>query len=312
MKHIILTLLACCMIGTAAAQVDFAGKQIATNESDYADKIADLNYADDGQAYHTLDLYLPKNRQGKCPVVIHIYGSAWYSNSGKGHADLGTIVKALLKAGYAVACPNHRSSADAAWPAQCHDIKAAIRFLRGNAKKYGLDARYIATSGFSSGAHLSSCMAATSGTKKATVGKLEVDLEGSIGKYTKQSSRIFAAISWSGPIDMEQMDCAGKRNMKNTPEEALLRAPLTKENHDLYFSLSPIAYLDRKDPPVLVFHGNNDQVVPYCQGVEWAAALYAAGNKTEFVQVEGGGHGFGGMYSDENLNHMVQFLNNAK
>ena len=94
----------------------------------------DVNYAGDNQAFHTCDIYLPKEIKDSYPVVIHIYGSAWFSNNSKGMADLGTIVKALLDAGYAVVCPNHRSSMDAKWPAQIHDIKAVIRFVRGEAK----------------------------------------------------------------------------------------------------------------------------------------------------------------------------------
>ena len=76
------------------------------------------------------------------PVVIHIYGSAWFNNNGKGMADLGTIVKSLLDAGYAVVCPNHRSSIDAPWPAQINDIRAVIRFVRGEAKTYKFDTSF--------------------------------------------------------------------------------------------------------------------------------------------------------------------------
>ena len=84
----------------------------------------DINYVGDGEEYHNLDIYLPKtdNPDQKFPVVIHIYGSAWFSNSSKGMADVNTICAALLEAGYAVVCPNHRSSMDAKWPAQINDI----------------------------------------------------------------------------------------------------------------------------------------------------------------------------------------------
>ena len=138
----------------------------------------DVNYAGDDQAYHTCDIYLPKKEAESYPVVIHIYGSAWFSNNSKGAADLGTIVKALLDAGYAVVCPNHRSSMDAKWPAQLHDIRAVIRFVRGEAKKYKFDPSFVATSGFSSGGHLSSTAATTSGIKQTKVGTYDIDLEG--------------------------------------------------------------------------------------------------------------------------------------
>ena len=121
-----------------------------------------MNYAGDNEMYHNLDIYLPKKKAKKYPVVIHIYGSAWFSNNSKGMADLGTICQALLDAGYAVVTPNHRSSMDAKFPAQINDIKAVVRFVRGNAKKYKFDTKFIAISGFSSGGHLST-LTGTSG-----------------------------------------------------------------------------------------------------------------------------------------------------
>jgi len=311
-RHLALALIASSLSLTSFAQnFGFGGQQIKTEDMHCSEKFTDINYADDGQAYHTMDIYLPDTKADKYPVVVHIYGSAWFSNSSKGMADLGTICTALLKAGYAVVCPNHRSSQDAQWPAQIHDIKAVVRYLRGNAAKYHLDADHIATSGFSSGGHLSSCMQATSGTKTAKVGKLTVDLEGDLGKYTKFSSKTYAAVDWSGPIDLENMDCAGKRDMQFSPEQQLLGCPMNAENHDRYFSLSPIAYLDPKDPPIIIFHGKEDNVVPFCNGEEWAMAVKNKGIKTEFNPVEKGGHGFN-MYTEENLTKMVNFLNVAR
>ena len=179
----------------------FGGQQLSAEDMHYSQKFSDINYAGDNEAYHTLDIYLPEKKQDKYPVVIHIYGSAWFSNSSKGMADLGTICTALLKAGYAVVTPNHRSSMDAKYPAQIHDIKAVIRFLRAKADDYNLDTSFIATSGFSSGGHLSSLAGATSGTTTETIGTETIDLEGNVGLYSDYSSRVDAAVDWSGPID---------------------------------------------------------------------------------------------------------------
>ena len=271
----------------------------------------DVNYVGDGQAYHTCDIYLPKVEKESYPVVIHIYGSAWFSNSSKGAADLGTIVKALLEAGYAVVCPNHRSSMDAKWPAQIHDIRAVIRFVRGEAKKYKFDTSFIATSGFSSGGHLSSTAATTSGTNSATVGSVEIDLEGSLGNYTSESSAVNAACDWSGPIDLTAMDCGEHMQMgDNSPEDVLLGSKLSKEP-DKYLSLSATSYVDKNDPPIIIFHGEKDNVVPCCQGKKFYEVLKAAGVKTEATFVPEGGHGMG-MYSEENLQKMVRFLDAAR
>ena len=271
----------------------------------------DVNYVSDDNAFHTCDIYLPKQEKKSYPVVIHIYGSAWFNNNGKGMADLGTIVKALLNAGYAVVCPNHRSSGDAHWPAQLHDIKAVVRFVRGEAKRYHFDPKFIATSGFSSGGHLASTTATTSGTKRAQVGTVDIDLEGSLGRYTKKSSAVNAACDWSGPIDLTAMDCGEHMTMgARSPEDILLDADLSQEP-DKYLSLSAHTYIDANDPPVIIFHGEKDNVVPCCQGQKFYEQLKAAGVTTEATFVPEGGHGFN-MYSEENLQKMIRFLDAAR
>ena len=175
------------MVGMAQPAGGFGGFQAPQVKLETSQEWKDVSYAGDDQAYHTCDIYLPKKEAESYPVVIHIYGSAWFSNSSKGMADLGTIVKSLLDAGYAVVCPNHRSSMDAKWPAQIHDIRAVIRFVRGEARKYKFDTSFIATSGFSSGGHLASIAATTSGTKQTKVGTVDIDLEGNLGNYLQES-----------------------------------------------------------------------------------------------------------------------------
>ena len=272
----------------------------------------DVNYAGDGKAYHTCDIYLPKQQKDSYPVVIHIYGSAWFNNNGKGMADIGTIVRSLLDAGYAVVCPNHRSSADAQWPAQLHDIRAVVRFVRGEAKKYHFDPSFIATSGFSSGGHLSSTMATTNGMKTATVGSVTLDLEGSLGQYTSQPSNINAACDWSGPVDLTAMDCGNHITMgKDSPEDVLLKSKIEKEP-DKYRSLSAVEYIDKNDPPIIIFHGEKDNVVPVCQGKKFYELLKAAGVRTEVTYPAEGGHGGPAMYTAENLQKMVRFLDSVR
>lgn len=272
----------------------------------------DVNYVGDDQAYHTCDIYLPKVEKESYPVVVHIYGSAWFSNNSKGAADLGTIVKALLDAGYAVVCPNHRSSGDAKWPAQINDIKAVVRFVRGEAKTYKFDPSFIATSGFSSGGHLSSVCGTTNGVKVAKVGKEEVDIEGSLGKYTKESSEVNAACDWSGPVDLTDMDCGEHMAFgASSPEDVLLGGTKLADEPDKYLGLSATNYVDKNDVPIIIFHGEKDNVVPCCQGKKFYELLKAVGVKTEATFVPEGGHGMG-MYSEENLQKMVKFLDEAR
>ena len=302
-----------CMAAPLVAQPQggFGGFQRPDVKLETSRQWTDVDYAGDGQPYHACDIYLPKEEKDSYPVVIHIYGSAWFSNNSKGAADLGTIVKALLDAGYAVVCPNHRASTDARWPAQLHDIKAVVRFVRGEAKKYKFDPSFIATSGFSSGGHLASITATTSGTKQATVGTVSIDLEGTVGNYTQESSTVNAACDWSGPIDLTAMDCGDHITMgADSPEDVMLGSKLSREP-DKYLSLSANTYIDKNDPPVIIFHGEKDNVVPCCQGRKFYETLQAAGVKTEATFVPEGGHGMG-MYGEENLQKMVRFLREAQ
>jgi len=271
----------------------------------------DVNYAGDENVYHTCDIYLPKQEKASYPVVVHIYGSAWFSNNSKGAADLGTIVNALLKAGYAVVCPNHRSSQDAKWPAQINDIKAVIRFIRGEAKTYKFDTSFIATSGFSSGGHLSSLCSVTNGVGQTKVGTEELNIEGEVGNYLKESSKINAAADWSGPVDVPNMDCGEHMSFgDSSPEDALVQSKKSVAP-DKYLAVSYAPYLDKDDVPVIIFHGEKDNVVPCCQGKTFYEALQKVGIKTEATFVPEGGHGMG-MYAEENLQKMVNFFDSVR
>ncbi|MBR3652569.1 MAG: family 43 glycosylhydrolase [Bacteroidales bacterium] len=280
----------------------FGGFQMPKIEVHCSEKFADIDYAGDGQVYHKMDIYLPRMQKETYPVVVHIYGSAWFSNNSKGMADLGTIVNALLDAGYAVVTPNHRSSSDAKFPAQIQDIKGVIRYVRAHAAEYRLDPSFVAASGFSSGGHLSS-LAATSGGV--------AELEGSVGGNLSFSSRVDAACDWSGPVDLNYMSCgAAKDSWNHGPEEAVMGFPF-KGNEEHFKALDATTYVDPSDPPVVIFHGTADNVVPPCQAPHFYELLDKAGIRTELYMVEGGGHGMK-MYDDKTLRAMTNFLDKVR
>ena len=280
----------------------FGGWQMPKIDVHCSEKIADVDYAGDGEVYHQLDIYYPTVEKATYPVVIHIYGSAWYSNNSKGMADLGTIVNALLDAGYAVVTPNHRSSMDAKFPAQIQDIKGVVRWVRANAEKYRFDPSFVATSGFSSGGHLSGLTATSADV---------ADLEGNVGGNTEFSSRVNAACVWSGPVDLNYMSCGAEEDTWNhAPEEAVMGFAF-KGNEEKFKALNATTYVDPSDPPVIIFHGKEDNVVPFCVDVRFYDLLQQAGVESELYLVDGGGHGFN-MYAEENLAAMVAFLNRVR
>ncbi len=287
----------------------FGGPQGGGSVPD-ADKTADVNYVGDGKTYHTLDIYVPKQAKDSYPVVIHTYGSAWSSNNMKGSADLSTICAAYVKAGYAVVTPNHRSASDAKYPAQLHDIKAVVRFVRGNAAKYKFDTNFVAVSGFSSGGHLSSLTATTCGLKEGKSGSVTVDLVGDLGEFTSFSSCVDGAVLWSPPTDiytMNPISMGGSGTM-----EGKFIGVEREGNKDKWMVASSPYYASDDDPPVIIFHGTKDQVVNIEQSKELYDSLKHHNVVTEYVQVPNGEHGGNVMNSTENLNKAVAFLDKAR
>ena len=299
MRKILAGLILCfSFLGLGAQPVGFGGFQMPKVDVHCSEKFADIDYAGDGEVFHRMDIYLPQVEKDIYPVVVHIYGSAWYSNNSKGMADLGTIVNALLDAGYAVVCPNHRSSQDARFPAQIQDIKGVIRFVRAHAADYRFDPSFVAVSGFSSGGHLAS-LAATSGHVP--------ELEGEVGGNLAFSSAVDAACDWSGPVDLNYMSCGREQDTwTHAPEEAVMGFPF--QGNEIRFKvLDATSYIDPFDPPVILFHGTADPVVPCCQAPHFYGLLQDAGVESELHLVEGGGHGMN-MYSAETLGAMTAFL----
>ena len=274
------------------------------------DKTADVNYVGDGKGYHTLDIYIPKEAKESYPVVIHTYGSAWSSNNMKGSADLSTICAAYAKAGYAVVTPNHRAASDGIYPAQLHDIKAVVRFVRGNAAKYKFDTNFVAVSGFSSGGHLSSLTATTCGLKEGKSGSVTVDLVGDLGEFTSFSSCVDGAVLWSPPTDIYTMNPISMGG-SGTMEGAFIGVE-REGNKDKWMVASSPYYASDDDPPTIMFHGTSDNIVNIEQSQELYDSLKHHNVVTEFVKVSGGSHGGDKMNSTENLNKAVEFLNKAR
>ena len=274
----------------------------------YSKSWMDLNYAGDTMKYHRLNIYLPEVKKPVYPVVILIYGSAWFANNLKGN-DMKTLGKALLDNGFAVVTPNHRSSRDAIFPAQINDIKAVIRFVRANAKEYQLDSSFIGITGSSSGGHLAALAGTSAFVKHYTVNSTSMNIEGTLGKYTTTSSSVDAIVDWYGPTDFQIVDSCGSsfpHNAANSPESSLIGGPI-QDNDDKCALANPITYIDTNDPPFLIIHGDADPVVPYCQSEVLFKALQKAKVSSQFVSVPNGKHG-PGVFEEKYYKMMVDFF----
>ena len=243
MKKIITSFLAvlasCTMTFGQFGGIDFGGGGGAGSGSlsSYTSK-TDIDYVGDNHVGHKLDIYYPNDGKATHNVIIHIYGSAWGSNNSKGSADHSTVGKAALDAGYIFVTPNHRTYNDALWPAQINDIKAVVRYLRGNKEELKIDDSFIGISGFSSGGHLASMMGVTNGEKVVNVGSVSIDIEGNLGKFTSESSRVDAVCDWSGPVDCRDKSCGNPMNM--SPENDMVGGCGPQQCPDKHASLGKI------------------------------------------------------------------------
>jgi acetyl esterase/lipase len=272
----------------------------------YSKKWSDINYADDEMGYHLLDIYLPKITKQTYPVVIYIYGSGWFGNDLKGKA-MNTLGSALLDAGYAVVTPNHRSSLDTVYPAQIHDIKATIRFVRANCGEYQLDTSFVGIMGSSSGGHMASIIGTTNNIWQYTIDSLTMGIEGNLGNYDNVSSEVDAVCDWFGGSDfLLNMDSSCGSSFDKSAASSLIGGPV-QDNPIKCALANPITYVDPTDPPFLIIHGDADKEVSYCESEALFNALQLAGVKSEFILVPGGSHGEG-LYTINNMSKMVDFF----
>ncbi len=243
----------------------------------------DIVYAQASGKDLLMDIYRPVEQTGPLPVVVWIYGGAFRAGS-KDDGQTGGATW-LARHGYAVAAFNYRLSQVAKFPAQTHDCKAAIRWLRANAGKYGLDARRFAAWGASAGGHLSAMLATSAGV---------AEMEGDLGNLP-ESSRIQAVVDFYGPTDFLQMDAQAipggqKHDSPDSPESQLIGGPI-QENREKAARANPITYVTPDDPPFLILHGDRDPLVPAGQSELLYIALRKAGVPVTFHKIVGAGHG---------------------
>jgi acetyl esterase/lipase len=230
--------------------------------------VRDLEYVPGGHERNRLDLYLPEKAARPLPVILYVHGGGWQG----GDKSNGPALRFASK-GYAVASMNYRFSQHATFPAQIYDCKAAVRWLRANARKYGLDADHIGAWGGSAGGHLVALLGTTAGVK---------ELEGP-GGNEEQSSRVQAVVDWFGPTDFLTVGA------KETRTQLLGGDPQTKKEKAL--KASPMTYVSKDAAPFLIMHGDGDETVPIAQSETFAAALKKAGADATFVVIKGGKHG---------------------
>lgn len=257
-----------------------------------------LSYAlPDGYRPLQLDLYVPAERSGPVPLVVWIHGGAWLFGSRIVPPDYwpaGSLFQGLIDAGIAVASIDYRHSREASFPAQLHDGKAAIRYLRHFAGELGIDPARIGVWGESAGGHLAALLALVN----------DPAFEGSDG-VTGENSAVDAAVIFYGVTDVDTLpsfaDSMPKEWLENLQAQDtgagaepidLLLATSPYPRDEARRLVSPVHHVRADAPPFLLVHGEADGLVPYTQSEQLAAALRGVGAEVELVPVPGADHVF--------------------
>lgn len=255
----------------------------------------DIEYARAGDQVLKLDLHLPTGKL-RAPLMVWVHGGAWRSGSKK-DMPLGKLVEE----GYAIASVDYRLSTEARFPAQIHDLKAAIRFLRGHASEWRLNAKQIVVAGDSAGGHLAALVGVSNG---------HPELEGEVGKDRGQSSSVQGIISFYGGANLMTI------LKQSTPHGLSVRVPaldlLLGGQPDAVPTLarlaSPVSHVDRSDPPLLLLHGDQDPQMPINQALELFGAYKKAKADVQFEVVHGAAHGGAIFFDAERLAVVKKFL----
>lgn len=262
--------------------------------------LTDVRYAGPAET-QALDLHLPP-RPGPSPVVVFVHGGSWAFGdkampAGTGY---GALREALLGRGYAVASVEYRFSGRATFPAQLHDVKAALRFLRRHAPELRLDPDRFALAGDSAGAHLAQLAALTAD---------DPAWEGTVG-VAGPSSAVRAVVSLYGVSDLVNLTADLTEAGCPLPAAgtavvaALLGADPAGAGRAAAGAASPVTHAADRRTPMLLIHGTEDCVVPPAQSRRLASALTAAGSPVRLELVVAG-HNDGRLYAPDVLEGMV-------
>ena len=241
--------------------------------------LPDIEYANVNGHSLRLDLYLPAApAEDPVPLVLWVHGGAWRAGD-----KSPTYAPETLGETYAVASVNYRLTDEALFPAQIHDVKAAVRWLRAHAQRFGLDPDRFGAWGSSAGGHLVALLGVSCG---------DADLDGTIGEYLDESSCVQAICDYFGPIDLLSLPEQRGRDAtrRPMPEDQLLGGPV-EEHVELAALASPIAHIDEANPPFLILHGSEDPTVSVEQSISFDAALHTVGVDSTLIIVEGAAHG---------------------
>lgn len=301
---------------------------------------------DDGTLHHLkMNVFVPpKAKAEKVPVLVFVHGGGWAMGSyecddarqqqehgAKGGRDslmrqdnnsAYKVFKEVLNHGIAFVSVDYRLNHEAAFPAQIHDVKGAVRFVRAHADEYGLDEKRIAIAGTSAGAHLAAELAVTSGNS---------ELEGNVGGNLSYSSDVVACVDYYGPTNLLTMAPEMNPDLQ-APEQAAETHDSVRANESILLGFtgegqgvgtlrkideaqdkaspywqklelaklgSPVYQVTKDAPPFFIAHGGHDSLVPIQQSISLQKALTDVGVENLFICNSKAPHGYQGKDTNE-------------
>ncbi|MBT5926426.1 MAG: alpha/beta hydrolase [Verrucomicrobia bacterium] len=259
-------------------------------------KQSDLIYAKVGELELKLDLYFPKN-SGEQPLIVWIHGGAWRAGD-KSRMPL----ESLVADGFAVASVDYRLTPVARFPANVHDIKAAIRYLRANSETLRINAQSIVIAGASAGGHLAALVGVTNGHSA---------LEGELGNHLNASSDVQAIVSFYGASNLTTILSQSTPHGLGVriPALQLLLGAQPEDSVELAQLASPVFHVEASDPPLLLIHGDQDPQMPINQSHELVGLYEKVGASVQMKVIHSGTHGGAVFYDETRLKWVKSFLN---
>jgi len=238
-----------------------------------------------------LDVAWPSQGAGPFPIVMVIHGGGWEG----GHKEEGrAFAEGLVRRGYVAVSPEYRLSDKATFPAQLHDVKAAVRWAKGHAGEFKADPGRVGAMGFSAGGHLALLLGLTGPAD---------GLEGEAAPGSADSS-VKAVVNYFGPSDLAASDTP--KDVRSMVRRLVGGSPAEKPA--AVAQASPLTFVGPGDAPVLTFQGTKDHLVPPTQAVKLAEAMTAAGVPGRVELLVGAGHGWSGPTMERTTAETIDFF----
>ena len=240
----------------------------------------DIEYANPDGQHLKLNLARPKTAKGLAPAVVCIHGGGFRAGNREHHDRL---CLQLAERGFVAITVTYRLSPKYKFPAAVHDVKAAVRWLRANAAKYGVDPKRIGTTGDSAGGHLALFLGLT--------GPIDDENDANRNDNRDQSSRVSCVVDVYGPTDFTKS--YGKSVDAHEVLPLFLGGNLETAHHQ-HILASPLNWVTPDAAPTLIIHGTEDKYVAYEQATWLIERLKAVDVDSELLTLKGAGHGFKG------------------